>query len=194
VSELLSDVVSAVLLASAAYASTNLDNLVVLGALAASSGRRRAVVGGLGIASLLLLGAALSFSLLSQVLAPRMLGWLGILPIALGLHQLIRGNDAASQSGTRDVSLRAVIVLVLANSADTLAVFGPLFAESEAIVIAVMALVFAAMVGVLSVFVRMLSLGSGRLTRFTHVSGRAVPYIMIAIGAYILFDTGTDLQ
>lgn len=192
--EMWSDILSAVLLAIAAYASTNVDNLVLLGALAAGTDRQRVVIAGFGVASVLILCVAMSFSLLSHLIAPRMLGWLGVLPIALGLRQLFFRGGGGDRVGMSQVSAQAVALLMLANSADTLAVFGSLFAESETLVVIVLALSFAVIAAVWAALVKMISGGSRRLSSITAAVSKAVPFIMIAIGTYVLLDTGTDLQ
>ena len=192
--DLWSDIVSAVILATVAYASTNLDNLFLLGAMAAGSGRHRTVIAGFAFASVLILGVSMSFSLLSHLIAPRMLGWLGIVPIAMGLRQLFFRGRSRNQVGSGQVSAQAVTLLLVANSADTLAVFGSLFAESETLVVIVLALGFAVTAIIWGGLVKVVSGGSARLSSLTAIAARAVPFVMIALGTYVLLDTGTDLQ
>ncbi|KXU86606.1 cadmium transporter [Paraburkholderia monticola] len=79
---------SLVLLAIAAYAATNIDNLfVLLGFLTEAGAQRRRVVLGQYAGSLLLVAAALVLAALLTRLPTGYVGLLGLLPIAVGLHK-----------------------------------------------------------------------------------------------------------
>jgi cadmium resistance protein CadD (predicted permease) len=79
---------SLVLLAIAAYAATNIDNLfVLLGFLTEAGAQRRRVVAGQYAGSLILVVAALVLAALLTRLPAGYVGLLGFLPIAVGLHK-----------------------------------------------------------------------------------------------------------
>ncbi|KMO27322.1 hypothetical protein VQ02_33415, partial [Methylobacterium variabile] len=89
--------------AVALFASTNIDDIVVLiGFFSDPRYRPHQIVIGqsLGIAALVL--ASLAGSLLSLVLAPAWLGFLGLVPVALGVHRLLalreEDSDEAEES------------------------------------------------------------------------------------------------
>lgn len=188
------DLVTALFLAFVTYASTNLDNLLLLSGLAAGRADRRPIVYGFIAATLAMATIAVAFVLLSYLLAPGVIRYLGFVPIALGARMLI--SQPADEAKHAPVSLTSagVALVLLANSIDTIASFGPLFAESEELAVAGLLAGLALTAGLWLMLVLRLSgspaLGgttAGRLQRLT-------PFIMIAVGLYILADTGTDLQ
>ncbi len=90
---------SLALLAVAAYAATNIDNLFVLLAfLAETGGQRRRVIAGQFAGSLtLIVGSILLAALLTQ-LPTGYVGLLGILPIGVGLEPDVRARAFASRA------------------------------------------------------------------------------------------------
>ena len=178
----------------AAFAATNLDNLLLVGGLIAGGARRASVATGFAIAVSLTLLVASAFSFLSCLLSPSVLGFLGIVPIALGLRILLSGsavNEGTTQVGKAAASIAAFL---LANSLDTVATFAPIFAESEAGVRLALLGGFLVSAAVLfSLVVR----PAQRLSSMRHkgtVAQRIAGVVMILVGIYVLLDTGTDLE
>ena len=176
-----------------AYAATNLDNMLLIGGLLAGGVRRGSVAVGFAMAGSVVILLASSFTVLSYLLPPATLGYLGIVPIALGLRLLIYHSaetESTAQVGTGAVSVAA---LLAANSLDTVATFAPLFAESETIVrLALVAGFLASAVALFSVvlhFAQRLS----KLADSGPFAQRIAAVIMIFVGIYVLLDTGTDL-
>lgn len=192
--ELVTDSATALLLAFAAYASTNFDNLLLMGTMTASAPDPRVVARGYVLAAAAVLLVSLLFVFLSFVVAPHVLGYLGIVPILFGLRMLF-GSDAAPDAATATgPAAPAVAALLFANSSDTVAVFGSLIAESENHVVVALALGF---VLAAAVWLRLIHSLSRRLlagSRAQSLVARLMPFVMIAIGIYILVDSGTDLQ
>lgn len=120
--------------ASAAFAviATNLDNLAVMVALLLTSNRPR-VLGGYLMAQAIVLGAALAIAEGAEEAMPGWTGYLGLVPLGLGLIGVWRqwrgvgdGDMPVSAGGT----LLASTVLFLGLSTDSLAVMAPLLADT----------------------------------------------------------------
>lgn len=192
--ELVTDGATALLLAFAAYASTNFDNLVLMATIKAGAPDQRAVTRGYIIATAAVLCVSLTFVFLSLVVAPHILGYLGIIPVLFGTKMLLNGGEALKTDSAAGPAASAIAMLLFANSTDTMAVFGSLVAESENHVVVTLAtgFVIAAMV-----WLRLIRTVSSRVlkgTRAQSLASRLMPFVMIAIGIYILIDSGTDLQ
>ncbi|ANB73307.1 cadmium transporter [Paraburkholderia phytofirmans OLGA172] len=158
---------SLALLAVAAYAATNIDNLFVLLAfLAEAGGQRHRVIAGQFAGSLALIVGAILLAALLTRLPTGYVGLLGILPIGVGLGKAWTrfrpGNadrekqgPAAARSSVPAPPATAgagsswwtVACVAVANGSDNLAVYVPLYAghsHSESVFIS---LVFVAMIG-----------------------------------------------
>ncbi|SRR6056297_95851 len=192
--ELWQDIVTALILAFVTYASTNLDNLLLLSSLATGRADRRPIAYGFLSATVLTATISVAFVLLSWFLAPTVIRYLGIVPIALGARMLIARPTEEGKRAAGVLTAPGVALVLLANSTDTVAGFGPLFAESEPVVVAGLLAGFAVTAGVWLALVMRLSGSSALGTRTAAGLQRLTPLIMIVVGLYILADTGTDLQ
>jgi cadmium resistance protein CadD (predicted permease) len=158
---------SLALLAVAAYAATNIDNLFVLLAfLAETGGQRRRVIAGQFAGSLtLIVGSILLAALLTQF-PTGYVGLLGILPIGVGLSKAWtrfrpgnadRENDtqatertlapATSATAGAGSSWWTVACVAVANGSDNLAVYVPLYASHSHSEGTFISLVFVVMIG-----------------------------------------------
>lgn len=191
--EILQDILTAMLLAPIAYFSTNLDNLIILSALSHNSGAELSIRSGFIIASVTVFFLSLCFVMLGYFVRPDALGYLGIVPIALGVRQLLAGTLGPGNTVFDNASTRTISIILIANSADTIAVFGPLFAESKPVVLIALAAGFAASAAAWLVLATYIRLSVGRSERVGSLSRYATPLIMICIGVYVLMNTGTDV-
>lgn len=147
-------------LAVAAYVATNIDNLFVLLAFLADvrdrkSGDTRRIVVGQFIGSAALVVASLAVAALLASVPDRVVGLLGLLPVAVGLGKawtwLRSRHSPASQPGgqtqpvTRRASAWTVAGVAIANGSDNLAVYVALYAGRNAVDSTSITLVFAAM-------------------------------------------------
>lgn len=185
-------------IALAAFVSTNLDNLFLLvGFLAGSKGRSLRVHFGfvLAIFVILLIGVAAAGA--ADFVPAHYAGWLGVVPLAMGILGLIRllrnRGEVHTESSVEAASgILAVTLVTLANAGDSFAVFVPLFADSENFFVAliVMTGLGAALLwcGLAAWLVEHEALG-----RFLRRFGpRLLPFLLIGIGVYVLINTGTD--
>ena len=169
-----------------AFAATNLDDLFLLVAwFAAGRYRTRDIILGQYVGIGALFGASAAASLLALVVPVEHLKWLGLVPIALALVML------ASKEGpgeTPDASgLLQVTVVTVANGGDNLAVYIPLFAVRDATAIATMAAVFAVLIALWCLGARWLVHHPAAGAPLRRWGPRAVPYVLIGIGLWILF-------
>jgi cadmium resistance protein CadD (predicted permease) len=180
-------------LAIVLFVSTNLDDLfVLLGFFLDPATRLRDVILGqyLGIGALVLL--SIGASVLSLAVAPAYVGWLGLLPIAIGIRQLVLRHRAGEQddddipAGGR---LLAVAGITVANGGDNLGVYTPVFATRAPEEILTIVIVFA-------VLIALLILGAHWLVKHPRLGapirryGPALsPWVLIAIGAFVIHDS-----
>jgi cadmium resistance protein CadD (predicted permease) len=187
--------ISTALLAAVLFATTDIDDLLVLVVLFADPKRRRSeiVVGQyLGMTALFL--ASLAVSAFALVVPERYVGLAGLLPILIGVKELIerwRGEDDDDEDEARNVhGALAVAAITIANGGDNIAVYTPLLATSGYLQIAVIAGVFAIMTGVWLEAAHWLtrhpSLGAP-IRRYGHA---VTPFALMALGLAILYRSG----
>lgn len=192
-------------LAMLVFASTNIDDLFILLAFFADPRRPPAatVAGQMaGIAALY--AASVAASRLALALPAAYVGLLGLVPLALGIKQLVElrrpgddGDDAAGEiaaaarSGGHGSWALSVAAVTVANGGDNLGVYVPLFATLDGIGLAATGLVFMAMTA-------LWCLAAARLTAHPQWGGpirryapRLTPFVLIGLGLLILHESGT---
>lgn len=180
--------------AAAVFAATNLDDIVVLTVLfvaARSTGRPRPwqIVTGqyLGIAALVAAGLVVAAGLL--VVPEPWTGLLGLLPIALGVRALLARTDDDAPPAVVG-GLLGVAGVTIANGADNIAVYVPVFRSLDPGTGLVYLLVFAVLVAVWCGVAAMLG-GHHRVVRLIGRAGHwLVPAVFIAIGVVIVAGSG----
>jgi cadmium resistance protein CadD (predicted permease) len=184
------------------FVTTNIDDILLLAAFFANPklGARAVVVGQLLGMVVLTVASALA-ALLALAVPAGVTGLLGVVPLGLGLRQLWalrpargasgEGDDAGREQEDRLPATRSQVLAIagvtIANGGDNLGVYIPLFAREPAW-IGLYALVFAALTLVWCALGHWLvnhSIVGARIRRFGHV---ALPFVLIALGLYILAD------
>jgi cadmium resistance protein CadD (predicted permease) len=198
----LAEVWGLVLLVATGFVATSLDNLIILVVLLGAAPQRRGAIllGYISAAIGVMVVAAIGVAVGAWI-SPALIGYLGLAPLLLGLYllyQYYRGTAAAElpeQDPTQGSEARnwlSSFLLMFSNSGDSVALFLPLLAESgrESLLwIVSLFLVFALAWAALSLLIA----GEPRIARRIEQRGAAlVPWIMMAVGLYILLDTGTD--
>ena len=184
-------------LAIVVFASTNIDDIFVLLGFFADSHLHGCNVGVgqyLGIAALV--AVSIVASLVSLILAPPLVGLLGVLPILIGVKKLFELRRASEIEARADHPARSgafgqiasVAVVTVANGGDNLGIYAPLFATQSASEIAVMVIVFAVMTALwIAIAYRLVShptLGAP-IRRYGNF---AVPFVLMGLGVYVLYD------
>ena len=208
--------VTAIITGITSFAATNIDDIVILTlfyAQADATFRKRHIVAGqyLGFTALIILSLPGFFG---GLIVPRVwIGLLGLLPIVIGIKELVSRQDNAdaevqvinsvleqSSSSQTAVGILAsvlnpqtvrVAAVTVANGGDNIGIYVPLFASSNLPSLGVILSVFFLLVGVWCyVAYRLTSLlaVANVLTRY----GRdLVPFVLIGLGVFILLDSGT---
>ena len=180
-----------------AFIGTNLDDLLLntlFYAEAQTPAARRGVVAGKYAGMALLLAVSLAGAFGLGFLPEAYVGWLGILPIGLGVLTLVRKDDEApavpdparaSSSSAVHTVFRVALVTV-ANGADNVGVYVPLFAGYTLRPILLTVGVFAVLVALWCRLGRALAdlppMRRG-LERHRRV---VIPTVYIALGVYVM--------
>ena len=186
-------VLTALLLVPITYAATNVDNLLIMSTIAAGRASRRNLVLGFMTASLAVLIIVSLATFIEHALPTAVLGYLGLVPISIGLYLLLFSGSPEDDSARNAATWPAIAGVLFVNSGDTVFALGPLFAESGDGARAGLAVGF---ILIASVWLA-LSLGlSSRIKKsetLRRLGHRIAPWMMIIVGLYILSDTTTDL-
>lgn len=188
---------SSLLVAVIVFATTDLDNLLVLTVFFADPAMRpRNVVIGqfLGIGSLVLLSAASAF--LALAVPAEWIGLLGIVPIILAVRGFLRlfGPAAVDDPGRREQRLQAkthsqvlaVTLVTMAHGADNVGIYIPLFARNPVMIpvyVAVFAVMLTLSLQVGHALVKNRVLGE-RLRRYGRY---VIPCVLLGLGVNILW-------
>jgi cadmium resistance protein CadD (predicted permease) len=180
--------------AAAVFASTNIDDLVVLAffflaSRAAGKPRPWQVVAGQAVAIAVLVASAAVAALGLFIVPTRWVGLLGMVPLALGLWKLIGAMRKAPDSTTPSsaaAGLTGVVGVAIINGGDNIAVYTPLFRSLETAEVLVTLAVFSGMVGVWCAAAAWLGHHLAAVTAIRRFSYRVTPVVFITIGAVIL--------
>ena len=188
-----SAVITAMLLVPVAYAATNLDNLLIMASLGAGPASRRNVILGFLAASIAVLTIASLASLIESLAPARLLGYLGFVPISIGVYLLFSNKASAGGETRTGTTWPAIAVLLLANSGDTVFALGPLFAESGDDARIGLATGFTLISGLWLLLILTVSSRVAESATLSRLGHRLAPWMMIIVGLYILSDSTTDL-
>jgi len=169
---------------------------MLLAFFSARGGRAQRVAAGYLGSQWLVVGVAWGASRFSKSLPQESLGYLGVVPIGLGIWRAWQLRGSARTDAARSPATGGALEVSLVNSAqnsDNLAVFTCLFADSaqalHGAVLGTLAASAAAWCG--------LGFWLARRTRLAQPLRRAsrfaLPFLLIAVGVYILADTATDV-
>jgi len=181
-----------------AFASTNMDNLLLLVGWQIGGGvsSRRLFAGYLlGMLGVLLI--AVIIGLVGYLVPVHYLGYLGVVPVLLGVRLLLkqfrRGPGEAEPLASAMGGVLAVASTQLSNGVDTVLVFAPLLADSEIVFDLEIAALFVVLIVLWFLLARMLSGHVGRLPAIDRLGRWLAPLVMIGVGLYILSNTTTDM-
>jgi cadmium resistance protein CadD (predicted permease) len=183
------------------FVSTDLDDLLVLlGFFSDPRFRARQIVAGQFVGIAALFAMSVVGSLLSLVLPPALLGFLGLVPIALGVKKAweLRTPPDPSTAASADhpfeqwglSNVASVFVVTLANGSDNLSVYVPLFAVRSGLDIAIIGMVFAMMTAVWLAFAYWLTQHRATGAYVRRYARLLMPFVLIALGVLIL-QTGS---
>lgn len=186
-------------LSVAIFLSTNLDDLLVLLAFQ-SDARYRAfdVVLGQDLGAGILFFLSVVASRAATRFTPDRVGWLGLLPVLIGIKHILNSSRARSENAAGPIKGRVaafdsriwtVAGVAIANGGDNLIVCIPQFAIRPAPEIMFIGLVFAVMTALWCVFARAIFSRSvvGKIIRV--FGQRFAPWALITLGVVTLCES-----
>jgi len=183
-----------ILAAVAMFAATNIDDIVVLTVLfvASTSGRPRPwqIVAGqyLGFVTLVAISVIAALGLV--IVPDDWVGLLGLLPLSLGVWGLIRSRNGDGESSMVATGLLSVAGITIANGADNISVYTPVFRTLAPPQTAVTIVVFLICVGIWCAAGRLLGTHHKVTETLERVEHWLVPSVFIALGIIILAESG----
>jgi cadmium resistance protein CadD (predicted permease) len=186
------------IVAIAAFAATDIDDLFLL-MMFFSSGiypARQVIIGQhLGISALV--GISIIGSLIALVIPTYIIGLLGIVPIAIGIKELIdrkKDETPSMQTVTRKnksyLAFLTVAAVTISNGGDNIGVYVPLFSKySTASQITMVAAIFIAMTAVWCIIAYYLVNHPLLASRIRHFGSIIMPFALFGLGIYILIDS-----
>jgi cadmium resistance protein CadD (predicted permease) len=187
-------------LAITLFASTNIDDLVVLvGFFADPRFRARDVVAGQYAGIVILFAVSAAGALLSLVIPNAYLGLLGIFPILIGIRKLVALRHERVQTDQATIlrstssshgNIAGVALVTIANGGDNIGVYMPSFAVHSGSQIAAIAVVFVAMTALWCLLAhRMVSHPrfGAPLRRYAQIFA---PLVLIGLGVLIIHNAG----
>jgi cadmium resistance protein CadD (predicted permease) len=192
------------------FFATNIDDIVILTLFFAkvnTTFRPRHIVMGQYLGFLGLVLASLP-GYFGGIFLPRpWLGWLGLLPIAIGIYYIFKQDSDENTLQTISIQLaRArgrsplalflspqtyqVAAVTLANGGDNIGIYVPLFASSTLTSLSIILGVFGVMVGLWCGIAYQLTRHLWFAKILTQYANRTVPFILISLGIMIFAESG----
>ncbi len=182
-----------VIAAVIAFAVTNLDDLALL-IVWFSTAKTRSKIGriilGQYLGFLTLVALSLPGWIGGQWISPAWLGWLGLVPIGLGLRALLTAaddDDAAPAIGRRSLIL-SVALMTIANGGDNIGIYLPFFAGQSRSQLGLTLGVFLVMVALWCGGALWLVRHPRLMPWIDRFGGRVVPIVLIGLGIYIWWE------
>ena len=169
----------------AAFAATNLDDLLLLVAWFAAGYRGRDIVLGQFAGIGALFAASAAASLVSLIVPVGDLKWLGVIPLGFGVKMLLSRKEGGAPPPPA-AGFLAVAAVTIANGADNLGVYIPLFAASAPGALFVFGATFAVMTALWCLGAHWLVMRPAAGARLSRYGPRAVPWALVGIGLWIL--------
>jgi len=185
-----------------AFVSTSIDNLFLLVTLSLHPryGIAKVRLGYL-MAVLIMLSICMIFAKGVQQLPVHFIPYIGLVPLGIGIYELVRlirgaKSTALAEPDTGKVksgSILTIVLIMITHSWDSIAVLAPLLSDTRpgllgwmaaSIIFAAAALTFVAQRTVMHPRIRVV------LERYTP---KMLPFLLIAVGLYILTNTSTDM-
>ncbi|MBD1843466.1 cadmium resistance transporter [Cyanobacteria bacterium FACHB-63] len=189
----------------AAFAATNLDDILILMLFFARVDhklRPKHIWFGQYLGFGLLLLASLPGFFGGYFIPRPWLGLLGFLPIAIGFSHFFRKEETTLQTVHSEVLAHKpqsflapqtyqVATVTIANGGDNIGSYVPLFANSTPITLAITVAVFFIMIAVWCIVANLLSRHPAIAQFITRYGDRIVPFVLIGLGIYILVESKT---
>ena len=193
--------ISTILTAVGMFAATNIDDIVVLTVLFLASTRGgprpwQIVLGQyLGFTTLVVVSVLAALGL--TIVPDEWVGFLGLIPLAIGLWGLARAirktgddDDDETTAALRAGGLLGVAGITIANGADNIAVYTPVFRTIPPEDTIVTVIVFLVLVAVWCALGRLIGTHEKVTETLEKVEHWLVPAVFIGLGLFILIESG----
>ncbi|MCT1606953.1 cadmium resistance transporter [Nesterenkonia massiliensis] len=121
-------------------------------------------------------------------------GFLGLIPLGIGIWTLVRGlrrnGDDDDDDKITAVGLWGVAGITIANGADNISLYTPIFRTSTPADVAIMIVVFLVLVAVWCVAGRLIGTHKVVTETLERVEHWLVPVVFIGLGLFILIESG----
>ncbi len=193
---LLFDMLPLLALVSLSFAATNIDNLIILtGLLVHRQQTHLTLFAGYALGMLALLFLSTSIGTVSLLIPIAWLGFLGAVPVCLGIWTMARLlRSAPDQPTTTAASITSLFTLQIANGMDTVLVFAPLLTDTNLRGDGLIVSGYLVMIAIWFGFSVLLSQQARKVEVLIKIGRWLAPLIMIAVGLYILEDTAMDMM
>lgn len=200
------ELITAIPTGLAAFTATNLDDLVILTLLFSqvnATFRRRHIVIGqyLGFCTLVIASLVGFFG--GLILPSHWIGFLGLVPITIGLNRLLHPDNDTSSDTEAELELShnslftsflspqaySVAAITIANGSDNIGIYMPLFAHSALSELLVIISVFLLLVGVWCYVTYKLTCQNAIANLLTRYGNNFVPFVLIGLGVFIILDS-----
>jgi cadmium resistance protein CadD (predicted permease) len=164
---------------------TNFDDVVLLTLFFAQRVPTRNVVFGQGLGFAGIVALSLAGSWTAASIPSAWFRFLGLLPLAIGIKQLVRTHSIEWKTGVRNTDVLSIAAVTLANGGDNIGVYVPFFAINHSR-IGIILLVYAALLLLWCLAGKWLGSHTFVLhsvDRYGHFVG---PFVFGALGIYIL--------
>lgn len=201
----MSQLATAIAEAIIAFTATNIDDIIILLLFFSQINinfRRRHIIVGQYLGFILLIIASLPGFFGGLVVSREWIGLLGLLPIAIGIKQLVTREQESTEiqtiTGEKSVFLSflspqtyQVAAVTIANGGDNISIYIPLFAGKTPIGLFVILSVFLFMVGVWCAVAYLLTRQPNIAYVLTRYGKKVVPFVLIGLGLFIMYERGT---
>lgn len=192
----MADVPGILLTAAGAFVGTNIDDFVVLLLIALSAPaegvRVWQVVGGQYLGFAALVAISLAGGAVLREVPVQWVGLFGLIPIALGIRELLRMRRPEPEAGEtlRADNAPAVALLTIANGGDNVSVYVLLFRHLDLAGTALTLAMFAVLVAVWCAAALLLGRYARLVPGVVRVGRRVSPCLFIAIGLIVVVSSG----
>jgi cadmium resistance protein CadD (predicted permease) len=194
------DILGLVVIGIAAFAATNIDDIFVLITFFSSlTFPVRQVILGQYLGIGLLVAISVLGSFIALVVPTYIIGLLGIVPVAIGIKNLLELSNkykSPSRQVVQDkknkshLSFLMVAAVTFSNGGDNIGVYIPLFSKYNAVSqITALAAVFIAMTSVWCIAAYYFVNHPLVASRMRHTGNIVLPFVLIGLGIYILTDS-----
>jgi cadmium resistance transport/sequestration family protein len=174
-----------------AFVATNVDDLLVLLLFFSQVNARfrpRHIVGGTYCGFAALVGVSLLGALGGLALPSSWIGWLGIVPIGLGLKQLVQPEENDVPEKLIRLQSYQVALVTFANGGDNIGIYVPLFAASDRLTLELILAVFFIAQGAWCYGAYRFSHQPQIAHVLTQYGQKTVPFLLIGLGCFILWE------